>query len=360
MGRRIYALTVGDDAALTMGVNPDRMRVILVVLTCILVGSVVAMAGSIGFVGLVIPHAARRLVGGSHRHMILVAALLGASLLISADTRARTLLAPQEIPIGIFDLPGRRTIFDFAGLLDGSFEMITAENVSYQEIIKDISFEIPDHGVVGLVGPNGSGKTTLLRTLFGALQPTEGRVLLNGAPLASMRARKIAHELSVVAQDSGEPPQMTVAEVVRLGRLPHKDNSDDGIIAALKSVGMLHKAQAPLTHLSGGERQRVMIARAFIQDASHILLDEPTNHLDIHYQLEVFKLIKDYRANATVVLHDLNMALEYCDWIHLLEEGRLVESGPPGDVLVPESLEPIYNVRVVRTEHHLHFERLEK
>ena len=84
--------------------------------------------------------------------------------------------------------------------------MITAENISYQEIIKDISFEIPDHGVVGLVGPNGSGKTTLLRTLFGALQPTEGRVLLNGTPLATMRARTIAHELSVVAQDSGEPP----------------------------------------------------------------------------------------------------------------------------------------------------------
>lgn len=101
MGRRIDALSVGDDAALTMGVTPDRMRVILVVLTCILVGSVVAMAGSIGFVGLVIPHAARRLVGGSHRHMIPVAALLGASLLIAADIGARTLLAPQEIPIGI-------------------------------------------------------------------------------------------------------------------------------------------------------------------------------------------------------------------------------------------------------------------
>lgn len=101
MGRRIDALSVGDDAALTMGVTPDRMRVILVVLTCILVGSVVAMAGSIGFVGLVIPHAARRLVGGSHRHMIPVDALLGASLLIAADIGARTLLAPQEIPIGI-------------------------------------------------------------------------------------------------------------------------------------------------------------------------------------------------------------------------------------------------------------------
>ena len=84
-----------------VGVNSDRMRVILVVLTCILVGSVVAMAGSISFVGLVIPHAARRLVGGSHRHMIPVAALLGASLLIVADIGAHTLLAPQEIPIGI-------------------------------------------------------------------------------------------------------------------------------------------------------------------------------------------------------------------------------------------------------------------
>lgn len=238
--------------------------------------------------------------------------------------------------------------------------MITAENISYQGIISDISFEIPDHGVVGLVGPNGSGKTTLLRTLFGALQPTEGRVLLNGVPLGSLRARKIAHELAVVAQDSGEPPQMTVAEVVRLGRLPHKDNSEDGIIDALERVGLLHKAKAPLTHLSGGERQRAMIARAFIQDASHILLDEPTNHLDIHYQLEIFQQIQDYRANATVVLHDLNMALKYCDWIHLLDEGRLMESGPPGDVLVPEILQPIYNVRVVRTEHHLHFERLEK
>lgn len=101
MGRRIDALTVGDDAALTLGENPDRMRVLLVVLTCILVGSVVAMAGSIGFVGLVVPHAARRLVGGSHRHMLPVAALLGASLLIAADIGARTLLAPQEIPIGI-------------------------------------------------------------------------------------------------------------------------------------------------------------------------------------------------------------------------------------------------------------------
>lgn len=101
LGPRIDALLIGDDAALTLGVSPDRLRILLVVLTCLLVGAVVAMAGSIGFVGLVVPHAARRLVGGSHRHLIPVAALLGASLLVLADIAARTLLAPQEIPIGI-------------------------------------------------------------------------------------------------------------------------------------------------------------------------------------------------------------------------------------------------------------------
>lgn len=101
LGPRIDALTVGDDAALTLGINPNRMRAVLVVLVCILVGAVVAMAGSIGFVGLVVPHAARRLVGGTHRHMLPVAALLGSALLVLADIGSRTLLAPQEVPIGI-------------------------------------------------------------------------------------------------------------------------------------------------------------------------------------------------------------------------------------------------------------------
>ncbi|WP_257202649.1 FecCD family ABC transporter permease [Corynebacterium cystitidis] len=101
LGPRIDALTIGDDVALTLGINPDRLRVQLVILVCVLVGVVVAMAGSIGFVGLVVPHAARRLVGGGHRHMLPVCSLLGATLLILADIGSRTLLAPQEIPIGI-------------------------------------------------------------------------------------------------------------------------------------------------------------------------------------------------------------------------------------------------------------------
>lgn len=98
---RIDALTIGDDAALTLGINPDRLRALLVVLSCLAVAAVVAMAGSIGFVGLIVPHMARRLVGGRHRDVVPVSALLGATLLVLADIVSRTILAPQEIPIGI-------------------------------------------------------------------------------------------------------------------------------------------------------------------------------------------------------------------------------------------------------------------
>ncbi len=101
LGSRIDALTIGDDAALTLGINPNRLRGLLVVLSCLLVAAVVALSGSIGFVGLIVPHFARRLVGGRHRDLIPVSALIGATLLVLADIISRTIVAPQEIPIGI-------------------------------------------------------------------------------------------------------------------------------------------------------------------------------------------------------------------------------------------------------------------
>lgn len=100
-GRRLDALAAGDETALTLGVEPERFRLLLLVVVALCVGVVVSAAGSIGFVGLVVPHLARRAVGGSHVRVVAVAALMGAILLIWADVLARTLFAPQELPIGI-------------------------------------------------------------------------------------------------------------------------------------------------------------------------------------------------------------------------------------------------------------------
>jgi iron complex transport system permease protein len=101
VGRRLDVLAVGDETAHTLGVSPDRFRMVLLVVVSLGVGVLVSAAGSIGFVGLVVPHLARRLVGAPHVRVVPVAALLGAILLVWADVVARVLLAPQEIPIGI-------------------------------------------------------------------------------------------------------------------------------------------------------------------------------------------------------------------------------------------------------------------
>src|SRR5699024_6014455 len=222
-------------------------------------------------------------------------------------------LAPHSFPTRrSSDLPhllSRRTIF--AGL-DTKRErtiMITVDNLSFRTILHNISLQIPNHGITGLVGPNASGKTTLLRCMYGAHKPTSGRVPVEDTPLPKLRTRDLARTISVVGQAHGEPPPMTVAELVRLGRLPHGDNKEQLILDALARVGMLDKATRTVAQLSGGERQRAMIARAFVQNTKHMLLDEPTNHLDIYYQLEVFQQLVERESNAVVVLHDLNSAL---------------------------------------------------
>ncbi|BAU95977.1 ABC transporter ATP-binding protein [Corynebacterium suranareeae] len=250
--------------------------------------------------------------------------------------------------------------------------MIHASNLRHSfgntVVIDGVSLHVPAHGVVSLVGPNGSGKTTLLRTLYGALQPDQGDVHLNDVALGSLPRKEIAKTMAVVIQEHDSDLPMTVADLVLLGRLPYQklfagqsESDQQRVQEALTHVGALHLATRKFGALSGGERQRVLIARALVQDATHILLDEPTNHLDIRYQHEVLHLIRELSSSSVVVLHDLNLAAAYSDHIILLNEGRIITQGTPSEVLTPESLEPVYGVRVERFdldgEVHLRFKR---
>ncbi|MDF9716435.1 ABC transporter ATP-binding protein [Nocardioides sp. ChNu-99] len=225
-------------------------------------------------------------------------------------------------------------------------------------VVDGVDIAVPARRTVGLVGPNGSGKTTLLRALYGSLQPTEGRIELDGRDLADVPRRDLARAIAVVVQEhSGDLP-MRVTDLVLLGRLPHqglsgRPSAHDQEVAtdALRQVGALHLATREYAGLSGGEKQRVLIARALAQEAEHLLLDEPTNHLDIRYQHEVLDLVARLPASVVVVLHDLNLAARYCDHVVVLGAGRVVAQGPPDEVLVPEVLEPVYEVQVRRVDH---------
>ncbi|MDT9594987.1 ABC transporter ATP-binding protein [Nocardioides zeae] len=235
-------------------------------------------------------------------------------------------------------------------------------------VVDGVDIRVPPGGTVGLVGPNGSGKTTLLRTLYGSLRPVTGSVEIDGVDVDRVGRKELARQVAVVVQEhSGDLP-MRVADLVLLGRLPHQGVSSRPsaadlavATAALERVGALHLAPREYAGLSGGEKQRVLIARALTQEAEHLLLDEPTNHLDIRYQHEVLDLVAHLPASVVVVLHDLNLAARYCDHLVLLQRGRVVAQGTPDEVLVPEVLEPVYEVGVRRVdldgEIHLLFRR---
>ncbi|MDY6051205.1 MAG: heme ABC transporter ATP-binding protein [Rothia sp. (in: high G+C Gram-positive bacteria)] len=239
--------------------------------------------------------------------------------------------------------------------------MISAQNLSYSygthQVIADVSFSTAPGQITGLVGPNGSGKSTLIRLLSGIMSPNSGTITIDGEPLNHLSAKARSQRIAVVVQERDAEPGLSVAEMVMLGRTPHLGifqhagaEDEQEVALALEQVDALKLAHRSFSQLSGGEKQRVLVARALAQKTNYLLLDEPTNHLDVRHQHELMQLIRASQRQVIVVLHDLNLAAQYCDRIAILHQGHIVSQGQPQDVLVPEVLEPVYGVRVHPTD----------
>ncbi|BDG59106.1 heme ABC transporter ATP-binding protein [Caldinitratiruptor microaerophilus] len=229
-------------------------------------------------------------------------------------------------------------------------------------VLAGVTLQVRRGEFAGIVGPNGSGKTTLLRAIARVLAPTAGSVLVDGRDVARLGARALAREIGAVAQDTAVPFDFTVEEIVQMGRLPHlgplqaegpRDRQAVERALALTRTDALR--DRPVTGLSGGERQRVLLARALAQEPRILLLDEPTAHLDVGHQVEVMDLI--WRLNRTAgvtvlaVLHDLNLAAQYCDRLFLLSGGRLLAAGTPAEVLTETWIRTAYGAHTVIVRH---------
>ncbi|GAA1287341.1 ABC transporter ATP-binding protein [Saccharothrix xinjiangensis] len=225
--------------------------------------------------------------------------------------------------------------------------------------------------MVGIVGPNGSGKSTLLRAVYRALRPGAGLVRVDGSDVWELSARQSAQRTAVVVQESGSDFVLKVADVVAMGRNPHKgpldrDTEEDRRICAqsLARTGVSALAGRDYDTLSGGEKQRVLLARALAQQPRLLVLDEPTNHLDIRFQLELLNLVRTLGVATLTVMHDLTLALGHCDRVYVLHRGRVVADGPPAEVLTPGLVAEVFGVRSHRWvdpdtgQAHLGFSRL--
>lgn len=232
-----------------------------------------------------------------------------------------------------------------------------------KDIIVDIDGTKILHGVsaqatmkqfVGIVGPNGSGKSTMLKAIYRALRPSSGAVFLDGKPLQEISLRESAQKLGVMTQMSTLNFDFRVEEVVLMGRTPHKkmleqDNENDYSLmhSALEKVGMAGMENRIFNTLSGGERQRVLMARALTQEPQALILDEPTNHLDVQYQLQLLDVIKSLDLEVFAAMHDLNLAISYCDYLYVMNRGCVVAQGKPACVLCEDLIRDVFGVRAI-------------
>ncbi|MGO4886974.1 ABC transporter ATP-binding protein [Anaerobacillus sp. MEB173] len=223
--------------------------------------------------------------------------------------------------------------------------------VNEKTIIENIHLQVSCGEFVGLIGPNGSGKSTLLKHMYRVQKPDAGFITLKEQEIFKQSAKKIAKQMAVVSQESPILFDFSVYEIVLMGRSPHKrlfeqDTKRDQelVYDALEKVGMFeHKDRSYMT-LSGGEKQRVLIARALAQQVDLLVLDEPTNHLDIQHQLQILDLVKSLNFTVVAALHDLNLAAAYCDYLYVIDNGHIVASGPPEEVLRSDLLRRIFRV----------------
>lgn len=216
------------------------------------------------------------------------------------------------------------------------------------DAIAGLDLFLPAGKITALMGPNGAGKSTLIRMLCGLTSPREGRILLDGADIASLPVHSLRASVSVLFQ---KPVAIyaTARENVLWGN-PHiqQEALDRAAVAAgiEDIVARLPQGWDTLLgpafgghDLSGGEWQRLALARAFVREAPIAILDEPTSDLDGWSEADWFDRFQAWSAGRTTLLitHRFSTAMK-ADTIHVLDGGRIVESGSHAELMTRNGL----------------------
>ncbi len=372
---QLNALGLGADAARGLGVDEPRLGRNALWWSSALAAVAVSLAGIIGFVGLLVPHGLRAILGRDHRALVPAAAWAGGAFLCWMDAIARIVVAPAELPVGILTaLAGCPVLVVLLGVvrtrkapmvaelpllpqghqpteIDAAMLSCTDLTVVHpgesMPALSAVTLALAPGRLVVVLGPNGSGKTTLLRALAGLLPPRSGRVLDAQVP---RQGPPDPRHLAFLPQSPRAEPGLSVRELVALGRTAwltgHArlqwwgDLDAEGaraVDAALASLQLTASAEAPLETLSGGQQQRAFVAMALAQTTPVLLLDEPAAALDLPQADRLLRGLRQRtRANGTLIvvaIHDLQLALTHADLVIVLKEGRVVDCAAPARIL---------------------------
>ena len=230
-------------------------------------------------------------------------------------------------------------------------------NIGYGErlIVKNLNVVIPDKKITTIIGSNGCGKSTLLKAITRIISHQTGNVVLDGENISKGDTKELAKKMAILPQTPESASGLSVGELVSYGRFPHQKGMGrltkkdyDVINWALEVTGTLQFKYREVDSLSGGQRQRVWIAMALAQETDIIFLDEPTTYLDMAHQLEVLELLQklnlEQERTIVMVLHDLNQAARFADYIVALKEGEIVKSGSCEEVITHDVLKKVFQI----------------
>ena len=301
--QNIDRLQLGEAEAMHMGVNVKRTKRILILTTACAVGAGVSLAGIIGFVGLVVPHLARMLMGARHQVLLPASALMGAALMILADLASRVAIVPAELPVSLVTSGLGAPFFSMVNRKDTAAMSISVDQVSVSKlgkaILTNVSLHILSGRVTALIGPNGAGKSTLLKVVSGDEKPSGGSISIDSTFLDNLSATELAKIRSVMTQSSQIVFDFLTEEIVALGlafgRALNSEHNRLLIDEVVETCGIRPLLGRVFRTLSGGEQQRVLFARAVAQISEpmrekvnrYIFLDEPTSSLDVQHELSL-------------------------------------------------------------------------
>ncbi|TVZ76688.1 iron complex transport system ATP-binding protein [Aeribacillus composti] len=237
--------------------------------------------------------------------------------------------------------------------------MVEVKNVSKQYgnkfVVKGVSLKIPKQKITAFIGPNGAGKSTLLSMISRLIKKDEGEILIDGKELGACKSNDLAKKISILKQSNHINLRLTVRELVSFGRFPYSSGrltkeDQRHVDEAIRYMGLEEIEHKFLDQLSGGQKQRAFIAMVIAQDTEYILLDEPLNNLDMKHSVQIMKMLRklvdELGKTIVIVLHDINFASVYADYVVAMKDGELVHVGPTDRVIDRSVLKDVYDMDI--------------
>jgi len=221
-----------------------------------------------------------------------------------------------------------------------------------KKTLENINLTVKEKAITALIGPNGAGKSTLLGVMANLIKPLSGMVMINGIDVRNIKTDELAKKLAILKQTHNINIRITVKDLVEFGRFPHcggrlTDIDKQKVKESLEYMNLAGMEERYLDELSGGQRQRAFIAMILAQDTPYIFLDEPLNNLDIKSSVEMMKIIKslvtELDKTIVVVLHDINFASAYADYIVAMKNGRIAGEGSMEEMITKEVLDEVFD-----------------